>query len=737
MSASIGKPVNRVTGIDKVTGTASFSTDIDLPQLAYGVLLSSEIAKGRISSIDTETAEAIPGVLAIITHLDAPKLNEVPKDLKPVQGKAGQKLIPLQSEKIYYWGQHIGIVVAETLELATYAASSIDVDYEKEEPVVNLSEQLEKAYSPNDLLGLGTDTTRGDVEKGLTNADVRVEFNYTTPIEHHNPMEPSATVATWSGEQLTLYEATQGINSTANIVSAILGISRANVRVISHFVGGGFGCKGFTWFHTILAAIASKKVKRPVKLVLTRQQMFTSVGYRAKTLQNICLGATSNGKLTAIRHHSTNLTATYEDFAEPCGGITPMLYSCPNVEVTHRVVKANLGTPTIMRAPGEATGSFALESAMDELAYALDLDPLELRLRNYAEQNPQTNLPWSSKSLKECYQQAAERIGWTRRSSQPRSMRDGEMLVGLGMATATYPVYLRPATARVQILADGRARAMSGTQEIGTGTYTVMAQVAADTLGMSIQQVQFELGDTQLPMASASGGSSTAASVGSAVHLAAKEARCKVLAIATEDSASPLHGLDEQEILVENGCCYAKDNPSRRETYVSILKRHQIDCIEATSQLDSNSEQKYSMYAFGAHFAEVRVNPNSGEVQVIRFVSGFGNGRILNAKTARSQVMGGIIFGISMALLEQTVVDERIGSIVNPNLGEYLVPVNADIHTIETFFVEEEDTHVNPIGVKGAGEIGIVGSAAAVANAVYHATGKRVRDLPITLDKLL
>lgn len=738
MGELIGKPLERVDGRLKVTGKAQYSAEFNLPQLAHAVVLQSTIAKGRIHKIDTQAAEASPGVLAVITHLNAPKLNEVPEDLKSIQGKAGQKLIPLQSETIYYWGQHIGVVVAETLEEATYAASLIAVDYEQEEPVVDMMVRLKEAHSPNDPLGLGTDTVRGDVESDLARADVRIECSYTTPIEHHNPMEPSATIATWDGDKLTIYDATQGINSTATIVSAIQGIPKQNVRVLSYFVGGGFGCKGFTWPHTILAAIASRRVNRPVKFVLTRQQMFTSVGYRPRTLQQIALGATSDGKLTAIRHASTNQTPPYEDFAEPCGSITPMLYACPNVAVTHRVVQINMGTPTIMRAPGEASGSFALESAMDELAYALNMDPLELRLRNYADTDPQKNLPWSSKSLHECYRQGAERFGWTRRDPKVRSMRDGDMLVGFGMATATYPVYRRPAAATVQILASGRARAMSGTQDIGTGTYTVMAQVAADTLGMSVEQVHFELGDTQLPMASSSGGSSTAASVGSAVHLAAQSARHKLIAIATADPASPLHGLDKEQVMVEDGRCYAKDDPSRSETYADILKRHRMDFIETTSQLEAGSEQKqYSMHAFGAHFAEVRVNPYSGEERVTRFVSGFGAGRILNAKTARSQVIGGIVFGIGMALLEHTVVDKRLGCIINANLGEYHVPVNADIPAIETFFVEEEDTHVNPLGVKGVGELGIVGSAAAIANAVYHATGKRIRDLPITLDKLL
>lgn len=737
MSTSVGKPINRVDGYLKVTGGAKYSADFNLPQLAHAVIIQSSIASGRIHTIDTQAALLAPGVLAIITHLNAPKLNSVPDDLKPVQGKIGQQLLPLQDEIIYYNGQHIGVVIATTLGQATYAASLVRVEYELDNPIIDMMSLLSKAYPPKDPLGLGKDAVRGDIISGLADADVCIECCYTTPIEHHNPMELSATVANWNGDKVTLYDATQGINSTSTIVSLVLGIPKQNVRVLSYFVGGGFGCKGFTWSHTILAAIASRFVNRPVKLVVTRQQMFTSVGYRPKTLQNVTLGAIQEGILTVIRHHTINSTPLYEDFAEPCGSITKMLYECPNVEVTHRVVQVNLGTPTIMRAPGEASGTFALESAIDELAYALNLDPLELRLRNYAEKDPQKNLPWSSKSLYKCYQEGAERFGWSQRNPEVGSMRNFDLLVGWGMATAAYPVYNRPTAATVQILASGQARAISGTQDIGTGTYTVMTQIAADALGISVEQVHFELGDTQLPRASSSGGSSTAASVGSAVHLAAQQARDKLIAMAITDTASPLHSLDKTQVKVKDGYCYAEAQPQRGETYADILKRHHMDFVEATSELEANTQKQYSMYAFGAHFAEVQVNPRTRTVRVTRFTSGFGAGRILNPKTARSQVIGGITFGISMALQENSVVDEHSGRFITASLADYHVPVHADTPAIETFFVEEQDTHINPIGVKGVGEIGIVGSAAAVANAIYHATGKRIRDLPITVDKLM
>lgn len=734
----IGKAVDRVDGRVKVTGTARYTAEFSLPQLAHSVLLHSTIAKGRIRAIDTQAAEALPGVLAVIIHLNAPKLHEIPKDLKPTEGKTGQRLIPLQDATIRYHGQHIGVAIAETLEQANYAASLVQVDYEPEEPIVDMMTQLSQAHQPDDYLGQGADQSRGDVDSALAQAEIRIERSYSTPIEHSSPIELSATIATWDGDQLTLYDSTQGVSSTATIVSTVLGIPKENVRVISHYLGGAFGCKSFTWPHTILAAIAARHVNRPVKLELTRQQMFASIGYRPRTLQHMTLGATKDGQLTAIRHASTNQAATYEDYTETCGSQTPVLYACPNVSVTHRVIGVDLGKPTIMRAPGEAPGSFVLESAMDELAYELCLDPLELRLRNYAQKDPQQNLPWSSKSLRECYRQGAERFGWARRNPTVRSMRDGNMLVGQGMATTTYEVFRRPATATVQILADGTARGLSSTQELGTGTYTIMTQIVADAVGIAVNSVRFDLGDTKLPKSPNSDGSSTAASTGSAVYLAAKEARRQLIEKAIQDPASPLHHLDITQVMVQDGRCYAKDNPAQGETYADILKRHDMDCIEATCQAQSGSEQKqYSMYAFGAHFAEVQVNPDSGEVQVTRFVTSIAAGRILNAKTARSQIIGGVVFGIGMALLEHTVVDERSGHFVNPDLGEYYVPVNTDIPAIDAFFVEEDDPHVNPIGVKGVGEIGTIGSAAAVANAVYHATGKRIRNLPITLDKLL
>ncbi len=775
----IGSALSRIDGRQKVTGAARYSAEYDLPGRAHAVCIQSTIASGRIVRIDTREAEAAPGVLAILTYLNAPRLNPFPTSSarsKPddasanaggrggqsgqsngqngqggqggqgtaqprPQGHPGQKLLPLQDDRIYYSGQHIGVVVADTLEQATHAASLVRFEYATERPITDhdLDRRLNQAYAAPDQAGREPNhSRRGDPDIGLASAAVRIEQTYIVPVENHNPMEPSATTAAWQGDRLTLYDATQGVSGTEQVVATLLGIPAENVRVISYFLGGGFGCKGSMWPHTVLAAIAAQKVGRPVTLALTRRQMFTSVGYRARTVQRVSLGATRDGRLTAIRHVSTNLTAPYEDFVERAAGTTPMLYACPSVEATHRLVRVNRGTPTFMRAPGEAPGVYALEAAMDELADALNLDPIELRLRNYAEEDPGKHLPWSSKSLRECYRLGAEKFGWSRRDPTPRSMREGDWLVGWGMATATYPTNRSAASATVQVYSDGHARAVSGTQDLGTGTYTIMTQIAAENLGMPVTSVHFELGDTRMPVAPNSGGSQTAASVGSAVKAAAQNAQAKLIELALGDSASPVYGRTADQIETADGRIRIKGNPDRGESFIDLLLRNKRDRIEADGAWKPGDEaQHYSMHAFGAQFAEVKVHPASGEVRVTRFVGAFGAGRILNAKTGRSQFMGGMVFGIGMALLEESVMDPHLGRVMNADLAEYLLPVNRDVPPIEVYWVDEEDPYVNPNGAKGIGEIGIVGAAAAIANAVYHATGRRIRELPITPDKLL
>ncbi|GAX39753.1 aldehyde oxidase and xanthine dehydrogenase, molybdopterin binding protein [Tolypothrix sp. NIES-4075] len=728
----VGKPLNRVDGHLKVTGGARYSAEFPVAKLAYGVTIQSIIAKGKIAQIDTKAAERLPGVLAVITHLNAPKAFG--------DKGGGRKLQVLQDNIVLYSGQHIGVVVADTFERAMHAASLVQVSYEEEKPTLNMRENLAKAYFPKGKIprNESPDSSVGNVTQGLADAAVRVEQIYTTPVENHNPMEPHATIAVWQGDQLLLYDATQGIFQAQEKVAGVLGIPPENVRTMSYYVGGGFGCKGSAWSHVPLAAMAARQVKRPVKLVLGRIQMYGPVGFRPETIQQVSLGATREGKLTALRHSGTSQTSTFDEFIEPVAKSARMIYACPNIETSHRLVQLDTGTPTFMRAPGEASGSFALESAMDELAYALNIDPVELRLRNYAEVDPSKGLPWSSKSLRECYILGAERFGWRKRNPKPRSMRDGNYLIGWGMATATHPTNRSPASAIAQIMADGTAVVRTGSQDIGTGTYTVMTQVAAEALGIPVEKIRIELGDTNLPETPVSGGSQTAASVGSSVHLAGTQARSKLMQLALADEKSPLYGSNVEDVIAENGSLFLKNKSSASETYGAILARHKMKMIEARADAKPGEEkEKYSMHSFGAQFAEVRVNPDSGEVRVTRWVGTFGVGRLLNAKTANSQLVGGIVYGIGMALMEHTVMDPNLGRVVNHDLAEYHVPVNADVPAIEVLFVDERDPHVNPLGIKGIGEIGITGTAAAIANAVYHATGKRIRDLPITLDKLL
>jgi xanthine dehydrogenase YagR molybdenum-binding subunit len=551
-------------------------------------------------------------------------------------------------------------------------------------------------------------------------------------------MEPHATIARWSGDSLTVYDATQGVFSARSRLASMFGLQPEQVRVIAKFIGGGFGSKGSVWPHTVLAAMGAKMVNRPVKLAVWRPQMWSSVGYRSPTVQRVALGARKDGTLLATIHEVRSQTSAIDEFVESSGVLTTMLYDSPALLVTHRLTKLNVPTPTFMRAPGESSGSFALESAMDELAYAVGLDPIELRLRNYAERDPGRDLPFSSKSLRECYRAGAEAFGWNRRLPAPRSMRAGRMLVGLGMATATYPTNRSEAAAIARVDAQGRAIVQSGGVDIGTGAYTAFTQVAAEALGIPVERVTFGLGDTNLPKAPNAGGSQLTASVGSAVKLASLDLRNKVALLAAGDVGSPLAGATVDTIDARDGRIFLRAQPERGETYAAILARHPGTALEGRSDAKAGAEKdQYSMHAFGAQFAEVRVDPDLGEVRVVRQIGAFAAGRILNAKLARSQYIGGMTFGLGMALLEETRRDDRTGRAMNANLADYLLPVHADVPALEALIVPEDDPHVNEIGVKGIGEIGIVGAAAAIANAVYHATGKRVRDLPILPEKLL
>jgi xanthine dehydrogenase YagR molybdenum-binding subunit len=709
----IGDAIDRLDGRLKVTGGARYSAEWPLPQLAYAVIVQSTIARGTITAYDTAAATAAPGVLGVLTADNAPKLPQHGK--AALNPPAGRALSLLQDREVRYNGEPIAVVVAETFEQATHAASLVQAAYDARPPAVDMQKELPSArpYTQKILGMFEPASHRGDMPAGLAGADAVVEAVYTTPLETHNAMEPHATIAVWEQpDRLTLYDSTQYVYGVKRLVAKTLGLPAEQVRVVSKFVGGGFGSKGSAWSHVVLAAMAARQVKRPVKLVLSRRQMFGPVGARPYTVQHLAVAAQKDGTLTAIRQDVASSTSVLEDWVESSTLQTRILYACPNVDTSQRLVRLNLGTPTFNRGPGESSGTFGLESAMDELAAMLGLDPIAFRLKNYSESDPESGHPWSSKALRDCYAKGAERFGWSRRTALPRSMRDGNVLVGLGMSTATYPAKRLPASALARLMPDGTIVVEAATHELGTGTYTSMSQLAADALGLPIERIRFDLGDTSLPENPISAGSMTAASTGPAVHAAALALR---------------------ERIAERG-----GDPADLESCRTVVSKNNGQPIEAKGDAKPGEERQcYSMHSFGAVFAEVRVDPDLGEIRVVRVVGAYGAGRIINAKTARSQLVGGIVYGLAMALTEHTAIDPRTGRYLNADLGEYLVPVNADVPEIDVILVDEHDPHVNPIGVKGIGEIGTTGVAAAVANAVYHATGVRVRDLPITLDKLL
>jgi xanthine dehydrogenase YagR molybdenum-binding subunit len=732
----IGAPINRTDAWAKVSGAARYTAEHEVEGLTHAVLVTSTIPSGRVLRIDDSAAREVPGVLLVMTPQNAMRLPRETKDGK-LQPPIGRRLTLLQEDDVYYNNQPIAVVVADTYEHAREAAARLRIEYARKDAVLDFERAKQSLHPPEKVLSEDTDTERGKLQDGLLASSVHIDATYTTPTENHNPLETHATIAEWNGDKLTIYESTQYMKGVQRIIASIFGIPPENVNAICPYTGGGFGSKGSLWSHAPLTAMAAKMLKRPVKLSLDRNQMFGPVGQRPITEQRFRLGAMDDGRLMASSHDTIAWTSMIEDWIEPCGIITRMMYESPNQETSHRLARMHLGTPTFMRAPGEATGSFALESAMDELAYELNMDPLALRLKNYTERDPGKNLPWSSKSLRQCYEIGAERFGWKDRNPQPRSMKKGNKLVGWGMATATYPTNRSAGECSATLRLDGSALFRSATQDLGTGTYTVMTQVAADAIGLPVQQVRFELGDSQMPEAPVSGGSTTVASVGPAVQAAGHALRLKLAGIALAHRDSPLFGATADRVKVENGELYLLDEPSRREAMRDIVSRHG-EPVEVTAKAEPGDEKKkYSMHSFGAVFVEVTVDEDLGEIRVPRVVGVYGVGKLMNEKTGYSQLMGGIVWGISLALFEETVIDKRNGRAVNGNLAEYHVPTNADIQGIDVQIVDEDDPHVNPLGAKGIGEIGITGVGAAIANAVYHATGRRVRDLPITLDKVM
>lgn len=738
MAAIIGAALNRVDGHVKVTGAAHYAAEaVKFQDQAEAVLVQSTVAAGRIVAIDTSAAERAPGVILVMTHKNAPRLasNEA-SALQP-----GEAHPLLQDDKIVYNGQHIAVVVAETFEQATHAAMLVEARYADEKATVRLEDALDRLDVPKNFRGgeRSPDSKRGDPDAAFAGAPIKIDATYTTPVEHHNPMEPHAAIASWEGDRLTLYHSTQGVMGSRQRVATLLGLKPENVRIISDYVGGGFGSKGSCWPHVTLTAMAARLAQRPVRLVLTRRQMFSSHGYRSKTIQRLRLGADKDGKLLAVMHDGMSQTGLIGEFIEPVALATEVMYSCPNLAISHRVARINVGMPTFMRAPGEASGMYALESAMDELAYAVAIDPLELRLRNYAEIDESKNVPFTSKELRACYRQGAEAFGWSRRNPQPRSMREGDLRIGSGMASATYPGNRSEAGATIRIERDGTVIVRSATQDIGTGTYTTIAQVAAEALGVPVKQVRAELGDSMMPKAPVSGGSQTSASVLPAVEAAARKAREQVLALAVGRNApGSLQGAHIDDLDLADGVVSLKSDHRKRARLAELMESSGRDAIEATeSAKPGKEEETHSAHSFGAHFVEVAVDPDLGEIRVRRYVAAFAGGRIINAKTARSQYIGGIVYGLGMALTEESEIDPHTGRVANANIAEYLVPVHADVPDITVLQIPEQDSVFNSLGIKGIGELPMVGVAAAVANAVYHATGQRIRDLPIRPDKLI
>ena len=735
---AIGRPISRSDGRVKVTGGARYTADIALAGATHAAIVHSTIANGRTMSIDTSAADKAPGVLAVFTHRNLPRMNATPKPWSHLHPH-GQSYLPLQDEQIHYAGQPIALVVAGTLDQATHAGTLIRVEYETRQPVVFGPQAAAAAVDPPQFLWPVASSV-GDADAAIAAAAVTIERTYTTSDRHHNQMEPHATLAVWDADgTLTLYETTQHIFGTKELVSIVLGRPAEKINVVSQFLGGGFGGKAYVWPHTLLAALAAKVLNRPVRVQLSRAQMYSMVGHQPATIQTIALGAGQNGKLTGIRHDSISPTPVFDNYIEYAALASRSLWAASGgISTNHHVVHVNRNTPTAMRSPHEALGHFALESAMDELAYATGIDPLALRLLNDTDTDPNSGRPFSTRAMRTCLTAGAARFGWDKRTPEPRSMRDGRYLIGQGMAAAIYTHWRWAAKARVTVNRDGSAVVEAGTHDLGTGTYTVMQQVAADTLGLAPEEVKVRLGDTRLPASHASIGSATMANAGASVMLAAKTARDRAIELALTGRDAPFAGALGIDVRVSDGrLVLAKKN--LHISYAELLARNGFSTLVADGHYDPIEEANgpKAVFSFSAVFAEVRVDPDLGLVRLNRFVGAYDAGRIINPKTARSQAIGGVIWGVGQALLEQSETDPLMGRFLNRNYSGYLVPTNADIPELDVLFVGEFDEEASPLGAKGLGELTAVSVAPAIANAVYHATGKRVRDLPITVEKVL
>jgi xanthine dehydrogenase YagR molybdenum-binding subunit len=734
---AVGQPISRVDGRLKVTGGARYTADIRLEGIVHAAIVYSTIANGRTVSIDTAAAENAPGVLAVLTHKNMPRMKALPwSHLRP----QGQTYLPLQDDQIHYAGQPVALVVAATLDLATFAGTLIKVEYDARPPVVfDPRTAKEDAVEPPQRMW-PLSSSIGDANKAIAGAAVKIEQTYTMPDRHHNPMEPHASLAVWDDNgTLTLYDSTQMVVGTRKLVSLVLGVAEEKINVVCEFLGGGFGGKSWSWPHTLLAALAAKVVNRPVRLPLSRAQMYSMVGHQAATVQTIALGADRDGTLTGIRHDSVNPTSVFDDYVEYAAMASRHLWRANGgIATSHKLVHVNRNSPVVLRAPMEAQGHFALECAMDELAYATGVDPVELRLRNDTDTDPYSGRPFSTRALRVCLTKGAARFGWDKRTPEPRSMRDGRFLIGQGVAAAIYTHWRWPGKARVTLNRDGSALVEAAAHDIGTGTYTIMTQVAADALGLAPSKLAVRLGDTRLPESHPAIGSATTANATAAVMLAAQAAREKAVELALTGRDAPFAGAAAKDVTVAEGRLALKKT-NLNITYAELLARNGLASLVGDGDYSPNEEVSgpKAIFSFSAVFAEVRIDPDLGLVRLNRVVGAYDAGRIINPKTARSQAIGGIIWGTGQALLEQSETDPASGQFINRNYSGYLVPTNADIPELDALFVDGFDEEASPLGAKGLGELSAVSVAPAITNAVYHATGTRVRDLPITIEKLL
>lgn len=734
--SSSDQPVTRLDGVLKVTGAATYAADNRPEGLLHAVVATSTIARGRVARLDVAAAKARPGVVEVITPGNRPALAQ---DWEAKPTRFSYKVDILHDDRVRYANQPIALVLAETLEAATEGARLLAPAYEAEPARIGLDD--DEAYAP-ELVGIGFPPSfeRGDVEAGLADAAHRTEAVYETPRQYHNAMEPHAIVAAWEGDRLTIDTPNQALALTREAYATWFDMSPENVTIRSPFLGGGFGSKAILAGPHILAPLAARMLGRPVKLVFTRAQMFGSVGHRGATRQTLRLGTDAEGRLTALDHHAVAATSAFDEFVEPAAGVANSLYASAALRSGHTAVRTDVGTPGPVRAPGKASGSAAVECAIDEAAHAAGLDPLAFRLRNYAETDPASGKPFSSKALRACYEQGAERFGWASRPLEPRRMRDADgLLVGWGMGTALFPSPMFAAEAEAVLDADGTATVSTGACDMGQGAWTALAQIAAEGIGLDLDAVTFRSGSSDLPDGGIAGGSGHTATAGQALFAAGRDVVAKLAEIATNDTASPLFGLGNAGVVARGGHLRASDDESRADAFADILARAGIERIEGrgTGSRDPASAEEYAMFAHGAVFAEVKIDPDLCQMRVTRLVGAFAAGRIVNEHLTRSQLQGGMIWGLSFALHEDAAHDPRTGRPMNGDLGGYHVPVNADAPSVTALTVHEDDPHVNALGIKGVGEIGITGSVGAIANAVWHATGRRVRRFPIRIEDLV